>query len=170
LGGASGVMNELSVVKFYNTAPKGYFAVNYNGVQTLWSEGFKGGTRGNISYSLVQSAKANANGVKVASKFGGYASTVGGYAGYYGALENAVKGDGYGTIREFTANYIGVRLAASAQYGNAAGIGWTLGWNVLGPWITNTEAYNSLFFGKNSVIYQNRERENGWYESKILKD
>lgn len=167
LGGASGAMNELSIFNFYNSAPKGFFAVNYNGMQTYWSEGFKGGTRGGISYSSVQAAKAGANGMKLASKFGGYASYAGSYIGYYGAIENLAKGDYYGSIREGVANYAGIKLAATM--GNIAGIGWTIGWNILGPWLTNTETYNSIFFGKNSAVYQDREKKNGWYESKILK-
>jgi hypothetical protein len=167
LGGASGAMNELSILNFYNSAPKGFFGVNYNGMQTYWSEAFKGGTRGGISYSFVQTLKAEANSMKLVSKFGGYASYAGSYAGYYGAVENLAKGDYYGSIREGVANYAGIRLAAAR--GNIAGIGWTIGWNILGPWLTNTETYNSIFFGKNSAIYQDLERKNGWYESKILK-
>ncbi|WP_409417855.1 hypothetical protein [Flavobacterium sp. PS2] len=168
LGGASGLMNELSVVKFYNDAPKGFFAVNYKGMYTSWTDSFKGGTRGNISYSFVQTAKAKASGVKLASKFGGYANILGGYVGYYGAVDNYFKGDYYGSVREGTGNYVGLELAAAK--GNVVGIGWTIGWNILGPWVTNSEAYNNFFFGKNSTIYKNRERENDWYESKILKE
>lgn len=167
LGGVSGAMNELSFVKFHNAAPLGSFAVNYNGSLRYWSDTFYGGTRANISNSLVQSAKNSSSSLKLASKFGGYANTAGSYIGYYGAAENLVKGDYYGFVREGAANYTGIRIAAAR--GNIAGIGWTIGWNILGPWITNTEAYNSFFFGKNSARYQDLERKNGW-GSILLKD
>lgn len=93
---------------------------------------------------------------------------VGGYLGYYGAFDNLLKEDYYGVAREGLGNFVGIQLASAK--GNIFGIGWTLGWNVLGPWVTNTEAYNHLFFGKNSARYQYLERQNGWYESKLLKD
>jgi hypothetical protein len=64
--------------------------------------------------------------------------------------------------------YVGTRIAATR--GNIAGIGWTIGWNILGPWVTNSEIYNRAFFGKGSSIYQERERKNDWNESKIFKD
>lgn len=168
LGGASGVMNELSVVKFYNSAPAGFFAANYNGMQVYWKEAFNGGTKAQIAYSFVQTAKNNTNAMKLLTKYGRYANTVGSYAGYYGAFDNLVHGDYYGAARETAANYTGIRIAAAR--GNVAGIGWTIGWNILGPMVTNSELYNRIFFGKNSAVYQDRERQNGWYESKIFKD
>lgn len=168
LGGASGLMNELSIVKFYNAAPAGSFAVNYNGSLRYWSESFKGGTRANISSSVVQAAKNSSNSLKLASKLGGFASSAGSYLGYYGAAENLYNEDYYGATREFSATYYGNYL--SKTKGSDVGMAWTIGWNILGPWITNTEPYNNFFFGKNSSIYQARARSNNWYESKIFKD
>jgi len=168
LGGASGVMNELSIVKFHNAAPVGSFAVNYNGSLRYWSESFNGGTRANISSSFVQTAKGSSNSLKLASKLGSHASLVGSYVGYYGAVDNLINGDYYGAAREGVANRYGIYLASSK--GNLVGIGWTIGWNILGPMTTNSELYNRIFFGKYSAIYQDLERKNGWYESKIFKD
>lgn len=161
-------MNELSVVKFHSAAHTGSFAVNYNGTLRYWSESFKGGTKANISSSVVQAAKSSSNSLKFASKLGGMANWVGSYAGYYGAVDNLVKGDYYGSVREGVANRYGIYLASTK--GNLVGIGWTIGWNILGPQVTNSEFYNRIFFGKNSAIYQDLERKNGWYESKIFKD
>ncbi|WP_431190637.1 RHS repeat-associated core domain-containing protein [Flavobacterium circumlabens] len=168
LGGVSGLMNELSIVKFHNAAPAGSFAVNYNGSLRYWSDTFKGGTKAGIPSSVVQAARNSSNGLKFASKLGGIASTAGTYIGYYGAVENFLKDDYYGFVREGTANYVGTKIAATK--GNIAGIGWTIGWNILGPWVTNTQIYNSLFFGENSSVYRERAIINGWYESKIFKD
>lgn len=168
IGGTSGVMNELSIVKFYNAAPAGKFAVNYNGALRYWSDSFKGGTKANIPMSVVQTAKNSSYALKLASKFGGYANFVGSYIGYYGAVDNLFNGNYYGAVVEGSANRYGIVL--SNTKGSDVGIAWTIGWNILGPWLTNTEAYNRFFFGKNSAVYQDLERKNGWYESKIFKD
>lgn len=167
-GGLSGVMNKLSVVKFHNAAPAGKFAVNFNGSMRYWSDSFKGGTRLKVPSSFVQTAKNSSNSLKLASKFGGYASITGSYLGYYGAAENLYNKNYYGAVSEFGGTYLGNFLAK--RYGSDVGIAWTIGWNVLGPWLTNTEVYNRFFFGKDSAVYQNLEIKNGWYESKIFKD
>ncbi|QSB26285.1 hypothetical protein [Flavobacterium sp. CLA17] len=58
----------------------------------------------------------------------------------------------------------------TTKKGNIVGLALDNWLEYLGPWLTNTEAYNSFFFGKNSSVYQERARTNGWYESQIFKD
>lgn len=161
-------MNELSVVKFHNAAPVGKFAVNFNGSMKYWSESFKGGTKANISGSVVQAAKNTSASLRFASTLGKFASYGGSYLGYYSAVENLFNDDYYGALREGLVNRYSIHL--SNTRGNIWGIGITIGWSILGPRVTNSEAYNRFFFGRNSTIYQDLERKNNWYESKIFKD
>ncbi|MNE39537.1 hypothetical protein D3C87_1258930 [compost metagenome] len=142
IGTTSGMLNEFSVMQFYNAAPKGKFAVNYNGTLRYWSESFAGGTRGSISNSFVQAAKNSSNSVKFVSKLGSFASNTGTVLSYYGAGEEFVNGNYAKSGIEATSST--VSLALTAKSGNIVGLSWSFGWE-LGRFFTNTDFYSNWY-------------------------
>ncbi|TCN57594.1 hypothetical protein D0809_13500 [Flavobacterium circumlabens] len=142
LGGVSGMLNEFSIMQFYNAAPKGTFAVNYNGSLRYWSESFKGGTRANIPSVLVESAKIEANSVKFVSKLGSSASILGTGLSYYGAGEEFINGNyGKSGVEAMSST---ISLGLSAKKGNIVGLAWTIGWEG-GRWISNRDFYDEWY-------------------------
>jgi hypothetical protein len=85
------------------------------------------------------------------------------YAGYFGAVNDIYNGNIGDGIISATHNRLGI-YASKTPLG---AVGWFIG-SSIGERLTETESYNSLFFGKNSATF--KAREHHWRKSLFEED
>jgi len=88
---------------------------------------------------------------------------------YVGYLEAGIKmydGDILGAGISGASNYAGEYIGNLLGWGY--GLAWQLTWTGMDKYVSQTEMYNRLLFGKGSDVYIERGLKNGWYSQPVF--